>query len=84
MVVPGEAAGALGQRILTMSSAGYFRWQTTKNHADRVITKLRQMRALEQARPRHTVVRLPSLFELRQEYVVARTAGDRVALPQFR
>jgi len=76
MVIPGEATGALGQLILTMSPAGYFRWQTTKGHAERVVGKLRQMRALEQARPRHAVVRLPSLFELRQEFAVALTAGD--------
>jgi hypothetical protein len=79
MVLPGEATGALGRLILTMSPAGYFRWQTTKAHAERVVGKLRQMRALEQARPRHTVVRLPSLLELRQEFAVALTAGDRPA-----
>jgi hypothetical protein len=79
MVLPGEVTGALGQLILTMSPAGYFRWQTTKGHTDRVIAKLRQMRVLEQARPRHAVVRLPSLFELRQEFAVALTAGDRPA-----
>lgn len=77
MVLPGEATGALGQLILKMSPAGYFRWQTTKGHADRVLTKLRQMRSLEQARPRHAVVRLPSLFQLRQEFAVALTVGDR-------
>lgn len=79
MVLPGEVAGALGQLILTMSPSGYFRWQTAKSQVDRVITKLRQMRALDQARPRHTVVRLPSLLELRQEFAVALTVGDRLA-----
>ena len=39
MVLPGEATGGLGQLILTMSPAGYFRWQTTKGHADRVFAK---------------------------------------------
>ncbi len=76
MVIPGEATEELGQPILTMSPAGYFRWRTTKGHAERVVGKLRQMRALEQARPRNAVVRLPSLFELRQEFAVALTAGD--------
>ena len=76
MVIPGEATEELGQPILTMSPAGYFRWRTTKGHAERVVGKLRQMRSLEQARPRNAVVRLPSLFELRQEFAVALTAGD--------
>jgi hypothetical protein len=79
MVLPGEATGALGQLILTMSPSGYFRWQTTKAHADRVVAKLRQMRALGQARPQHVVVRLPSLLGLRQEYAVALTVNDRLA-----
>src|SRR4051812_576101 len=35
MVIPGEATGALGQLILTMSPAGYFRWQSPKAQADR-------------------------------------------------
>ena len=75
MIIPGEATGALGQLILTMSPAGYFRWQTSKAQVDRVIVKLRQMRALDQARPRHAVVRLPSLFELRQEFAVGAYGG---------
>ena len=79
MVIPGEATGALGLLILTMSPAGYFRWKSPKAQAERMIAKLRQMRRLELARPRHSIVRLPSLFELRQEFAVALTAGDRHA-----
>ncbi|HVJ67387.1 MAG TPA: hypothetical protein VM510_05350, partial [Caulifigura sp.] len=79
MVLPGEVAGPLSQLCSTMSPAGYFRWKTTTRQADRVFTKLRQRRELEQVRPRHAARRLPSLYELRREFAVALTVGDRPA-----
>lgn len=79
LVIPGEATGPIGQLILSMSPPGYFRWLSTKANAERVLSKLRQMRSLEEARPTHTIVRFPSLFELRQQFAAALTTGDRLA-----
>jgi hypothetical protein len=77
LVAPGEAAGALGGLIHSISPAGYFRWWTKRSNFDFIAGKLRAMRQLEDAQPVHAYVRTPSLYELRQQFEMALLTGDR-------
>lgn len=78
-VAPGEGLGTMSEVILRFSPAGYFRWHSTRAYADRVVEKLQAMRRLAGMRPEHIRERVPSLYELRQQFGVALTTGDHTA-----
>lgn len=81
-VMPGSAAGSLSAALLALSPAGYFRWTSTREGADRIAEKLRTARALRARRPEHLHEQVPSLYELRQQFRLALIAGDRDAADQ--
>jgi hypothetical protein len=78
-VAPGEARGALGATLITLSPSGYFRWRSTRAQLDGVEAKLRAMRQLAAMRPAYVRERVPSLLELRQQFALALVTGDRDA-----
>lgn len=79
LVTPACASGQLGRLIVSVYPGGHFRWRTG-NKSDciqSVVNKLRAMRKLDALKPEHVFDRIPSLFELRQQYAIALATGDR-------
>jgi hypothetical protein len=79
LVTSADPTSNVGQLLLTMSPAGYCRWKSRGDSFDRIVEKLRRMRALEESRPQHVSTRVPSLLEARQQFLTALIAGDRSA-----
>lgn len=79
LVMEASPTGGIGSLILDMSPAGYCRWKSRPDNFNRVVEKLRRMRALEQARPQHVTIRVPSLLEARQQFLAALVASDQAA-----
>lgn len=79
LVTAGTATGKLSQLVLAASPAGYCRWRSRSRDFGRITNKLRQIRTLDERRPQHVVVRIPSLFEARHQFVTALVAGDKPA-----
>jgi hypothetical protein len=69
--------GSLSTLLLALSPAGYFVWKSSRDHSKTVASKLETMLRLEEGRPAHRFVRVPSLLEMRQRFSIALTAGDR-------
>jgi hypothetical protein len=79
LVLPGQPTGQIGCLLLAMSPAGYCRWGSAAAQLNVILHKLRQKRRLEEARPAVVVARVPSLLELREQFVVAMLSGDRAS-----
>ncbi len=79
LVTDPSPTGGIGSLILGMSPAGYCRWKSRPDSFNRVVEKLRRMRSLEQARPQHVTIRVPSLLEARQQFISALVASDQSA-----
>lgn len=79
LVTEANPTGGIASLILDMSPAGYCRWKSRPDNFNHVIEKLGRMRTLEQARPQHVTIRVPSLLEARQQFLSALVAGDQVA-----
>lgn len=80
LVTEPSPTGGIGSLILGMSPAGYCRWKSRLATFNRVVEKLNRMRALQQARPQHVTIRVPSLLEARQQFLSALVAGDQSAV----
>ena len=77
VVPPGSASGQLGKLIVSIFPAGYFRWRSTIPGFREVATKLEAIRRLDDLKPTFVFDKIPSLFELRQQYRIALATGDR-------
>lgn len=79
LVIPASATGQLGRLIVSIYPGGYFRWRTSiqSGCVQRVVGRLKAIRKLDTLKPEHVFDRIPSLFELRQQYAIALATGDR-------
>ena len=79
LVIPANAKGQLGELIVSIYPGGYFRWRTSDKNdcVKRVVDKLWTLRKLDALKPEHIFDRIPSLFELRQQFAIALASGDR-------
>jgi hypothetical protein len=78
IVSPSNYAGALAVPLASISPAGYYRWHSTTEQVTKTIAaKLASWRQLQSLRPVATAARNRGLFELREQFYLALTTGDR-------
>jgi hypothetical protein len=78
IVSPSNYTGVLASPLASISPAGYYRWHSTTDDVTRTIaSKLASWRQLQALRPTAVPNRSRGLFELREQFYLALTTGDR-------
>ena len=78
IVSPSNYSGPLAAPLASISPAGYYRWHsTTAQVTDAIAARLASWRQLQSLRPTTTAGRNRGLFELREQFYLALTTGDR-------